>query len=263
MWYLNRRWLLVAIIASLGVGALIFATHWRRPIAPIAPSAPAPDPVSWHTVDSRLEQLGADARARLHPYFARARVTYPGRELILLGLKAERRLDVYVQGADSVVSFIRSYPIQAASGTLGPKLRQGDRQVPEGLYKVESFNPNSRFHLALRVGYPNRDDHRRALADGRTTLGGDIMIHGGDASIGCLAMGDPAIEELFVLAADVGRPHIRIILAPQDLRVRPAVVLPTGTPDWTDQLYAELRHALDALPLPAGRGAPRRARAIW
>jgi murein L,D-transpeptidase YafK len=161
-----------------------------------------------------------------------------------------------VLGADSVMSFIRSYPIQAASGTLGPKLRQGDYQVPEGLYNVESFNPNSRFHLALRVGYPNREDRRRAVVDGRTTLGGDIMIHGGDASIGCLAMGDPAIEELFVLTADVGRARTRIILAPQDLRVRPAVLLPTGTPAWTDELYAELRRALGELPLPSRRAAP-------
>jgi L,D-transpeptidase-like protein len=246
----QRFFLSVAIVASIGAGSALIASCRRRPSARRTPA------VSLHTVDSRLEQFGAGARSRLQPYFTRARVDYPGNELILLGLKAERRLDVYVLGADSAVSFIRSYPVMAASGTLGPKLREGDRQVPEGLYQVESFNPNSQFHLALRVGYPNSDDHRRALVDGRTALGGDIMIHGGSASIGCLAMGDPAIEELFVLAADVGREHIRIILAPQDLRVQPAVPLPTGTPFWTDELYAELRRALDALPLPSGRDPP-------
>jgi hypothetical protein len=246
----KRLFLSVAIVASIGAASAIVTACRRRP------SARRPDAVSLHTVDSRLEQFGAGARSRLQPYFAQAGVDYPGSELILLGLKAERRLDVYALDADSVVSFIRSYPVMAASGTPGPKLREGDRQVPEGFYPVESFNPNSQFHLALRVGYPNSDDQRRALADGRTALGGDIMIHGGSASIGCLAMGDPAIEEIFVLAADVGREHIRIILAPQDLRVQPAVPLPTGTPAWTHELYTDLRRALDALPLPSEHNSP-------
>ena len=68
------------------------------------------------------------------------------------------------------------YPIRAASGALGPKLREGDRQVPEGVYDIESLNPNSRFHVALRVGYPNAFDRQMAGREGRTALGGDIMI---------------------------------------------------------------------------------------
>src|SRR5690606_33287906 len=99
---------------------------------------------------------------------------------------------------------VHQYPVLAASGQAGPKLREGDRQVPEGFYAIESLHPNSRFHLALRVNYPNQSDRQRAAEDGRTNLGGDIMIHGSNASVGCLAMGDPAAEDLFVLVADVG-----------------------------------------------------------
>lgn len=132
---------------------------------------------------------------------------------------------------------------------LGPKLRAGDLQVPEGLYRVELLNPNSRFHLSLRLDYPNAFDRRRARADGRTRLGGDIMIHGNAVSIGCLAMGDPAAEDLFVLAADTGIGHVSVIVAPTDLRVRAAPRDPT-LPPWVDQLYARIRTALDELPRP-------------
>ena len=69
------------------------------------------------------------------------------------------------------------YPILAASGVLGPKLREGDKQVPEGIYGAEALNPNSKFHLSIRLNYPNTFDRRMAQSDGRTQLGGDIMIH--------------------------------------------------------------------------------------
>ena len=82
------------------------------------------------------------------------------------------------------------------SGRLGPKLKEGDRQVPEGLYRVESLNPNSRYHLSLRVNYPNEQDKSYGRLDGRNNLGTDIMIHGKDCSIGCLAMGDPSCDFL-------------------------------------------------------------------
>ena len=75
---------------------------------------------------------------------------------------------------------------------------EGDKQVPEGFYRIELLNPNSRYHLSLRVNYPNADDIERAREDRRDllNLGGDIMIHGGAESIGCIAIGNPAIEHL-------------------------------------------------------------------
>lgn len=129
---------------------------------------------------------------------------------------------------------------------MGPKLREGDRQVPEGVYPLESLNPNSRFHVALRVGYPNELDRQAGQQEGRGNLGGDIMIHGGSASIGCLAIGDPAAEELFVLAAAVGIENVTVVLSPLDLRHRP---LPAGLGDgWRATLYGDVKEQLAQLP---------------
>lgn len=134
------------------------------------------------------------------------------------------------------------YPLLGASGGPGPKLREGDRQVPEGFYTIESLNPNSLFHLAIRVSYPSQEDREHAAAEGRERLGGDIMIHGKTASVGCLAMGDPAIEELFVLADRVGLANVEIVLAPG---LHPAP--PAGAPAWVSDLYGRLSARLDAL----------------
>ena len=185
------------------------------------------------TVAERVEQYGAAVRERLGPDFARLGVPYPPDALTLVGLKQERRLEVWVSDPPKL---LKSYAILAASGTLGPKLREGDRQVPEGLYKIESLNPNSMFHLALRVNYPNAFDREKGRLDNRTDLGCDIMIHGSDCSIGCLAMGDEAAEDLFILAAETGIENISVILSPIDFRVSllPADI-PQG-PAWREEL---------------------------
>jgi len=140
----------------------------------------------------RLEQYGPAARARLQPFFAAAGIAYPPARVVVAGLKQEKVLEVYARGTNQAPAFVRSYPILAASGKPGPKLREGDEQVPEGVYPVEFLNPNSKFHLALRLGYPNDLDRAQAAKEGRENLGGDIMIHGSSISVGCLAMGDPA-----------------------------------------------------------------------
>jgi murein L,D-transpeptidase YafK len=118
--------------------------------------------------------------------------------------------------------------------------------VPEGVYPIESLNPNSRFHVALRVGYPSPFDRRNAEREGRTQLGGDIMIHGGAASIGCLAMGDPVAEELFVLAAGVGVERVHAVLSPVDLRKRPMPER-VDTTGWRGELYDTIRAAFVSL----------------
>lgn len=139
----------------------------------------------------------------------------------------------------------RVHPMTARSGTLGPKLREGDGQIPEGFYRVESLNPNSRYHLALRLDYPNASDRARATGDGRSGLGGDIMIHGSDRSVGCIAIGDPAIEELFCCAAAVGPENVSVLIAPYDMRRGPRPDLaPASAPVWYPDLCAALRAAL-------------------
>ncbi len=189
------------------------------------------------TIADRLAAFGPAADARLR---AAGLAAMPARAL-LVAFKDARRLELYADGR-----FIRAYSILAASGRIGPKLREGDLQVPEGFYAIESLNPNSRYHVALRLDYPNPEDRLAATADGRTDLGGDIMIHGQDCSIGCLAMGDEAAEELFALVASIGCANARVIIAPVDFRAAD-VADPPGPP-WLNERYARLRTAVRALP---------------
>lgn len=201
------------------------------------------------TVAERVAEFGDGVRKRLAPDFKRIGIAYPPARMALVGIKDEKSLQVWVAGPTGSWKHLKDYPILGASGNLGPKLREGDRQVPEGIYKVESLNPNSRYHLALRVNYPNAHDRRRGQEDGRTTLGSDIMIHGNTGSVGCLAMGDPAAEDLFVLAAETGMENIAIILTPVDFRTQTLPKAMPLTPDWTGELYKSIKHELGKLAI--------------
>jgi len=240
----RRRTLIVVVLALLSGVVLSLAHRGPRSLVMRGTGLPLAGKA---TVLQRVEQFGPAVRTRMAAHFHQAGLAYPPEELVLVGIKDAALLEVWGRPADGPFRRIVTYPIAAASGTLGPKLREGDRQVPEGLYTVESLNPNSRYHLALRVGYPNDFDRRMAAGDGRTNLGGNIMIHGGSASIGCLAMGDQAVEDLFILAAETGFEHVRVILAPVDFRSRnlPADMPPT--PAWTAALYQSIRQELAEL----------------
>ena len=194
-----------------------------------------------------VAKYGPAARARLKPHFVKARVAYPPKEITFLVFKEERRVALWARDAGQW-RFIRDYPILAASGVAGPKLREGDRQVPEGVYRIEHLNPNSSYHLSMKVSYPNSFDRRMAAHEGRTRLGGDIFIHGKNVSIGCVAVGDRAIEELFTLVAETGHPRVKVVIAPNDLRIRGAIVQ-ESTPMWASELYRIVAAALRDFPL--------------
>ncbi|HVM62133.1 MAG TPA: L,D-transpeptidase family protein [Verrucomicrobiae bacterium] len=228
------------------------AARWLILVALVALVALAvdlaiPKKDSEKTISQRVAQYGAVVDSRLAPVFAVRNLPYPPRRLALLGFKDERVLEVWATDRDGRYQFIKSYPILGASGKAGPKLRQGDEQVPEGIYRIELLNPNSLCHLSLRVGYPNDFDRRQALRDGRTELGGDIMIHGGRESSGCLAMGDATAEDLFVLAAKTGVDNIVVILCPVDFRRRD-LPRPGAEPAWVGVLYSNIREALKSFP---------------
>ena len=200
------------------------------------------------TVDQRLQEYGPAARTRLRPHFDQAKAAFPPKRLVLLGIKDERRMEIHAPGADGKLRFIRSHPILATSGVAGPKLREGDGQVPEGIYGIESLNPNSSYHLSLRVSYPNAFDCEQAGREGREQLGGDIMIHGKAVSIGCLAMGDEAAENLFVLAADTGLKNIEVVLTPVDFRLGKNLPKAASLPPWSESLYESIKTRLRDLP---------------
>ncbi len=211
-----------------------------------APALYPPD--GRETISSRLEQVGEQTRARWQPFFERAQIAYPPQKLLLVGLKAEKQLQIYAPDAGGKWRLLRSMPIHKASGGTGPKLRQGDGQVPEGFYEIESLNPNSRYHLSLRVSYPSVEDRLQARRDKREKLGGDIMIHGSNQSVGCLAMGDEGAQDLFVLAADTRNTPIDVLLCPLDFRLSD-VAPDSHRPSWVSARYARLREALRQLPL--------------
>ena len=228
--------LVVALSAMVAVaGCSVLVRH---------PPAPAEQAIA-----DRVAQYGPAARARLAPFFAAAGIEYPPQRFVLLGFKLERELHLLASGSGHDLTFIRSYPIQGMSGTLGPKLRQGDGQVPEGIYTIVYLNPNSVAHLSLALSYPNDYDRARAAEDGRDTLGGDIMIHGGSTSSGCLAMGDEAAEELFVVAAESGWKEAVVVLSPVDFRRNILPVDYRAQPAWVEDLYARLRAELQRFPV--------------
>ncbi len=119
-----------------------------------------------------------------------------GSFVFIRAVKEENLLELWVkpEQGERYVLFKR-YPVAAWSGELGPKMKEGDGQTPEGFYEVKigALNPRSNYHLSFNIGYPNAYD----CAQGRT--GSFIMIHGSDVSIGCLAMTDPGIEEIYTM----------------------------------------------------------------
>lgn len=144
--------------------------------------------------------------------FASAGVAWPAGEVYLRGLKREGQLEVWARDRDAdPFRLVKTYPVTAQSGGPGPKRREGDGQVPEGFYQIDRFNPRSAFHLSLGINYPNASD--RLLSDPKSP-GSDIFIHGGSASIGCLALGDPAIEQVYLIALESRARPIRVHLFP-------------------------------------------------
>lgn len=109
--------------------------------------------------------------------------------------KRERRLELWLSHAGGPFALFRSYGICSFSGELGPKLKEGDRQAPEGFYRVgrAQLNPNSRHHLAFNLGFPNAFDRQL----GRT--GSALMVHGGCSSIGCYAIGDESVDQVYAV----------------------------------------------------------------
>ncbi len=118
--------------------------------------------------------------------------------ILIRAYKKESELEIWKRGSNGKYALLKSYPVCRWSGQLGPKNREGDRQVPEGFYTVTpaQMNPNSNFYLSFDTGYPNALD--RSM--GRS--GGDIMVHGSCSSRGCFAMTDQNVAEIYAIARE-------------------------------------------------------------
>jgi len=125
--------------------------------------------------------------------------SWPLGYVYLRAFKLEKQIEVWVKN-DEVEPFrlYKNYPVCAGSGTFGPKRREGDKQIPEGFYYINEWKPNSNYHLALGLNYPNTSD--QILSD-QEKPGGDIYIHGNCVTVGCLPVTDSLIEHLYFLTA--------------------------------------------------------------
>lgn len=121
-------------------------------------------------------------------------------KLLIIAYKQEGKLELWLKGKkESKYSLFRTYDFSAHSGTLGPKIKEGDLQTPEGFYTINAFNPMSNFYLSLGVNYPNQTDLHRS---GKNKPGGDIYIHGNRVTVGCIPLTDDLIKEVYVIAVE-------------------------------------------------------------
>lgn len=121
-------------------------------------------------------------------------------KLYIAAYKSEGKLELWIQPkGQSIYKLFRTYDFCAHSGTLGPKIKEGDLQTPEGFYNIVAFNPKSDFHLSLGINYPNAVDQLRS---GKAKPGGDIYIHGNCVTVGCIPLTDDKIKEVYILAVE-------------------------------------------------------------
>ena len=170
------------------------------------------------------------------------------RQIYFRAFKQEKVLELWAGSKrGGSLRLVKSYRIAGMSGGPGPKRMKGDKQVPEGVYSIDRFNPLSRFHLSLGINYPNASDRARTTA---ADPGHDIFIHGNKVSIGCLAMTDAVIEEIYVIANSVRRHGaIRVDIFPfrMDVKFNP--------PKAHAELWSELQAVF--LAFENGKVVPR------
>lgn len=217
---------------------------------PIVPCEKDPKPLEPKIIEKIIEKECPEpkvpptevlsSKQKLHRHLADSNfVTYP-KNLTLIGLKHEKVLEVWTKKNGENIHLV-TYPFTAFSGILGPKFKEGDLQIPEGIYGISYLNPNSKYHLSMRVNYPNAFDKQKAKEAKRTNLGGDIMIHGSNVTVGCIPIGDDKIEELYFLAEKVGIRNIKVILAPVDFRRMEVKISKKNKHPWLKDLYAQIK----------------------
>lgn len=166
----------------------------------------------------RVEQAAKNTQPVLEKLALNQGLSLPLQNIFIRAFKEEKILEVWGSNANEW-KLIKRYEICTVPGKIGPKIKQGDKQVPEGWYKIDSINPNSSFHLSLRINYPNAADSVRSKNE--KDPGGDIFIHGDCYSVGCLPIQDEPMEEVFWLIVQslYAFPHceIPVLILPFDL----------------------------------------------
>lgn len=190
-----------------------------------------------------MQQYAPIIEQRYMHAFEKQDIHYPPSQLAILGFKTEQRVEVWAKNKKGPWKHVKNYPLLARSGKPGPKLLQDDEQIPEGIYKISFLNPFSQLHLSMKLNYPNAFDRYYAKLDKRKKLGGDIFIHGKNLSVGCLAIGDVAIEELYIMTAKTGITRTEVIVSSNDLRYKTPNNM-SAPVAWVSNLDKQLKKAL-------------------
>ncbi len=194
---------------------------------------PPPPPTAPKAAVAQLvSKKPKERRAKKHiPTIDQTDFTYRDFDVFLRGFKLEEVLEVWIRKKGSLeYQYVKSYPFCQFSGRMGPKRMRGDLQIPEGFYYINRFNPKSKYHLSLGLNYPNTSD--RILGNKRM-LGGDIFIHGGCATIGCIPITDFYIEELYALVSEAtqgGQKKIPVHIFPAKMEAYTMSKLNEGYP---------------------------------
>jgi murein L,D-transpeptidase YafK len=166
---------------------------------------------------TRVSQAWTKYNDSLRKMFETKGMSYPPKDIYIRSFKAQNEMEVWGRNDPaSEYQLIKLYRICALSGILGPKRYEGDRQVPEGFYFIEDFNPRSDYYLSMLINYPNYSD--QVMANNmKNKPGGDIYIHGGCVTVGCMPMTDDVIQELYVLCLNAkmnGETYIPVHIFP-------------------------------------------------
>lgn len=164
---------------------------------------------------SRVSNAYMKTNDSLQRMFKEKGLSYPSKDIFIRSFKAHNEMELWARDIDTAeYTLVKTYRICALSGILGPKRYEGDLQVPEGFYFIEDFNPKSDFYLSMLINYPNYSD---MVLGNKTKPGGDIYIHGGCVTVGCMPMTDALIQELYTLCLNAkmaGQDYIPVHIYP-------------------------------------------------
>jgi murein L,D-transpeptidase YafK len=196
----------------------------------------------------RVRKAYEDKEAQMLSILNEHKLTTENLQIYLRAFKEEKEIELWGKNkSDPQFQLLKTYKICRSSGDIGPKRKQGDRQVPEGFYYINIFNPFSNFYLSLGINYPNKSDRILGV---KGNLGGDIFIHGACVTIGCIPIKDEHIKELYIFCVEAknnGQNKIPVTIFPTRLSSANFTELQNKNPNENELigLWTDLKKAYD------------------
>lgn len=197
---------------------------------------------------TRIREAYAHKEKAVTKSLAEHGISRDSMQIYLRAFKTEKKVEVWAKNiCDTAFILVKEFPICEISGTIGPKRRSYDLQVPEGFYRINELNPYSKYYLSMKINYPNASDSIRGV---RGHLGNLIYIHGACESSGCIAISDEKIKELYVYCIEAynsGQKDINITIFPAQLNDTNYARLAKGYSKNKDKisLWADLKKSYD------------------